>query len=74
MSIMKKFFSTLTTSLGFILLSTSSVLADGYGHTPVDTSFVLDGKSVLAGIALILFGLGIVLMLEGKFFKNKAKA
>ncbi len=71
---MKKFFSILTTSLGFIILSTDNVLADGYGHTPVDTSFVLDSKSILAGIALILFGLGIVLMLEGKFFKNKAKA
>jgi len=71
---MKKLFSVLATSLGFILLNTSSILADGYGHEPVDTSFVLDSKSIFAGIALIIFSLGIVLMLEGKYFKNKAKA
>lgn len=74
MSIMKNIFSVLATSLGFILLNTSSILADGYGHKPVDTSFILDDKSIFAGIALIVFGLGIGLMLEGKYLKSKAKA
>jgi transcriptional regulator of nitric oxide reductase len=71
---MKKSFSVLATSLGLILLNTSATFADGYGHEPVDTSFVLDNKSIFAGIALIVFGLGIALMLEGKYLKNKAKA
>ncbi len=71
---MKKTFSVLATSLGLILLNTSATFADGYGHTPVDTSFVLDSKSVFAGVALIVFGIGIALMLEGKYFKNQAKA
>jgi len=71
---MKKTFSILAASLGLILLNTSATFADGYGHVPVDTSFVLDSKSIFAGIALIIFALGIVLMLEGKYFKNQAKA
>jgi len=74
MSIMKNTFSVLATSLGFILLNTSSILADGYGHIPVDTSFILDNKSIFAGVALIVFGLGIGLMLEGRYLKSKTKA
>ena len=74
MSIMRNIFSVLATSLGFILLNTSSILADGYGHKPVDTSFILDDKSIFAGVALIVFGLGIGLMLEGRYLKSKTKA
>lgn len=71
---MKKLFFSLATSFGLILLNTSSILADGYGHIPVDTSFVIDSKSIFAGIALVAFGLGIGFMFEGKYLKSKSKA
>lgn len=67
---MKKLFSTLVISFSILLSNISMIFADGYGHIPVDTSFVLDSKTISALIALVLFGIGATLIVEGKYFKS----
>jgi hypothetical protein len=71
---MKKLLSILVISVSILLSNTSMLMAKGipdpYGHVPVDTSFVLDFKTVSALVALVLFGIGASLIIEGKYFKS----
>jgi hypothetical protein len=70
---MKKITKVLVLSLGIILSNISLALADGYGHTPVDTGFVLDSTTISALVALILFGIGALFIIEGKYFRDSSK-
>jgi hypothetical protein len=70
---MKNIFSFLVISFGILLSNVSIAFADGYGHTPVKTDFVLDIKTVSAIIALVSFGIGATLIIEGKYFKSISK-
>ena len=71
---MKKIITILSISLGFLLSNTSMLFADGYGHEPVDTAFVLDAKTTAAIVALVLFSAGAALIVGGKYIKGIAKA
>ena len=70
---MKKAIKSLMISSGIILSSVSFALADGYGHTPVDTGFVLDSTTISALVALVLFGIGALFTIEGKYFRDSSK-
>ena len=70
---MNKITKVLVLSLGIILSNISLALADGYGHTPVDTGFVLDSTTISALVALILFGISALFIIEGKYFRDSSK-
>ncbi|MDD2577968.1 MAG: hypothetical protein PHP96_01090 [Candidatus Dojkabacteria bacterium] len=71
---MKKYISILVLSVSILFANTSMLMAKGtpdpYGHVPVDTGFVLDSYTVSALIALVLFGIGALLIVAGKYFKS----
>ncbi|MCD4756240.1 hypothetical protein K8R20_01320 [bacterium] len=70
---MKKIFSSMIISFSLVLSNVSNIFANGYGHVPVKTDFVLDFKTVSALIALVSFGIGATLIIEGKYFKSLSK-
>lgn len=74
---MKKIIPILVSSVSILLSNISMLMAKGtpdpYGHVPVDTGIALDFKTVSALIAVVLFGIGALLIIEGKYFKSLSK-
>ena len=70
---MRKAIKSLAISLGIVLSNISFALADGYGHTPVDTGFVLDTETIIALVALVIFAFGALFIIEGKYFRDSSK-